>query len=104
MPNPKSSRSTPDQPGLGSLAWGAGAAVLMVACCAGSALIAAGALGAVGAWLAIPWVIGLAVALGAASLVGLVRRTSSSHIDDCCPPERVTTDITTPHAAREKDH
>lgn len=70
---------TPDQPGHGSLGWGAGAGVLVVLCCAGPALIAAGALGAVGAWLANPWVIAIAVAIAATALVALLRRTSSRH-------------------------
>jgi mercuric ion transport protein len=73
MTNPRSSRPTP--PGHGSLGWGAGAAVLAVLCCAAPALIAAGALGAVGAWLASPWVVGIAVALAGLALFVLVRRT-----------------------------
>jgi mercuric ion transport protein len=73
MTNPRSSRPTP--PGHGSQGWGAGAAVLAVLCCAAPALIAAGALGAVGAWLASPWVVGIAVALAGLALFVLVRRT-----------------------------
>ncbi|GAA4888940.1 hypothetical protein H7X46_23280 [Pseudonocardia sp. C8] len=44
-----------------------GLGVLLVLCCAVPALIAAGALGVLGAWLRNPWVIG--AALGAALVV-----------------------------------
>lgn len=97
----------PTEPRWGSLAWGGGVAVLMVVCCAAPALIAggvaAGALGALGAWLSNPWVIGLAVALAALVAVRLAshpgRRgpaTGSRH--DCCPPtqqEPTRSDTTT---------
>lgn len=39
-----------------------GVGVLLVLCCAAPALIAAGALGALGAWLRNPWMIGAALA------------------------------------------
>ncbi len=83
MKSPRSPRRTPDQPGSGSLLWGAGAALPAVLRCAGPALLAAGAasgvLGAIGAWLASPWVIGLAVAIAAMAVAGLVRRTGEPH-------------------------
>lgn len=44
-----------------------GVGVLLVLCCAAPVLIAAGALGVLGAWLWSPWVIG--AALGAALVV-----------------------------------
>ena len=100
--------NTPEDPGVGSLLWGAAAALLAVLCCAGPVLIAVGAsagvLGAIGAWLASPWVIGLAVALAAVAVVGLVRRIGSGHSDDdCCAPDRSTADSTPPGTGRDKD-
>ncbi|WP_406690319.1 hypothetical protein REH65_31105 [Saccharopolyspora sp. ID03-671] len=63
-----------------------GLMTLAVLCCAGPALIAAGALGALGAWLANPWVLAAAVLL----LVGLgawaLRRNRGTTRADCCPP------------------
>lgn len=55
---------------------GVGLALLVIACCAGPVLIAAGALGALGAWLASPWVIAAAVVLMIAAVTAAVRRRS----------------------------
>lgn len=75
------------------MAAGIGAALLMVICCAAPALVAAGALGALGAWLSNPWVIGAAIALAAAIvlsvLTGRSRRGQEDGQEDrdaCCPP------------------
>lgn len=93
MPNPVPPRPDPERWGSGTLCAGIGAAVLMVICCAAPVLLAAGALGAVGAWLPNPWVIGTAVALVGAVTVSVLRRHSrtgpQSEVDDggdCCPP------------------
>jgi hypothetical protein len=72
--------------GLGGSLAGVGFAALMMLCCAAPALIAAGALGVLGAWLASPWVIGGAVLLlvvGVGAVVGR-RRGGSSGGSDCC--------------------
>lgn len=58
---------------LGTLGVGA-VALLAVLCCAGPALLAAGVLGAVGAWLASPWLIAAVLALLAAVTVWRLRR------------------------------
>jgi hypothetical protein len=74
---------------------GAGAGLLIVLCCAAPALIAtgvaAGTLGAIGAWLANPLVIGVAIALGVVTAVGVTRRVGRRwrHVRSepgCCPP------------------
>jgi hypothetical protein len=63
--------------------------VLPVLCCAGPALLAAGALGALGSWLLNPWLIGAAILLA----VGVVgwrlhhRATGGGEPGElCCPP------------------
>ncbi len=64
-----------------------GAAVL---CCAGPGLVAAGALGVIGSWLADPWLSGAAVVLVAALVWVLRRRTPSGDGCGCgapTPPE-----------------
>lgn len=72
--------------GLGAFA----ALVLMVLCCAGPALVAAGALGAFGAWLGNSWVIGGAI-LTVLLLVSAVwqrrQRGRRNMAGPCCPPE-----------------
>ncbi|WP_157183180.1 hypothetical protein [Sciscionella marina] len=71
--------------------WAAGALGLLVLCCAAPALLAAGALGAVGAWLGNPWVIGSAV-LALVAVVALVwqrhHRRQDSADPHCCPPRQ----------------
>ena len=70
------SPNRPSGKGPGLLAW-AGAALLMVACCAGPAMIAGGVatgiLGAIGAWLSNPWIIGAAAATAVITTVLLGR-------------------------------
>lgn len=67
-----------------------GVGVLLVLCCAAPSLIAAGALGALGAWLRNPWVIGAAIA-AVLVLVWQVRTrdrrgdTTGSHSDRSYP-------------------
>lgn len=84
----------PTGSGTAVVLFGVGAAVLAVVCCAGPALLAAGAVAAVGAWLASPWVIGAAVALLAGAVLWTVRRRVSapagSDSADCCnDPDRL---------------
>nr|WP_179367770.1 hypothetical protein [Streptomyces albidoflavus] len=66
---------------------GIGAALLMIACCAGPALIAAGALGTIGGFLGNPWVIAAAVLILAAAVTAAVRRRRGRR-DACCPPTK----------------
>lgn len=96
----------PGQPGgsgPSGLLLGSGVALFAVVCCAGPALIAAGALGVIGGWLASPWVIGAAVALLVAAVVWTVtrRRGTSDSADGCNPSQSHGTGL--PHASRE-DH
>lgn len=73
-------------PGLGA---GAGIGVLMIVCCAGPALIAAGVLGAVGRFLGNPIVVAASVALAVVAVTAVVRRRGR---DECCTPAQVDTE------------
>lgn len=64
-----------------------GVVAAMALCCGLPLLIAAGALGSLGAWLGNPWVTGAAVLGALALMVRLVRRRTSRSADDCCPPQ-----------------
>ncbi|WP_199796532.1 hypothetical protein [Pseudonocardia dioxanivorans] len=57
----------------------AAVALLGALCCAGPALLAAGALGAVGSWLSNPWLIAAAAALGLAAAGWALRRHGARH-------------------------
>lgn len=75
-------RRSNDGPGIGL---GIGAGLLMVLCCAGPALVAGGALGAVGRVLGNPVVVVAGIAVAAIGVVTvLARRGRAQH--DCCPP------------------
>lgn len=63
---------------------GAGAVALMVLCCAGPTLVAAGVLGSVGAFLGNPLVIAGGLLLAAAAVLIVIRRRSDHAA--CCPP------------------
>jgi membrane protein implicated in regulation of membrane protease activity len=64
-----------------------GIGALLLVCCAAPFLIAAGALGALGAWLGSPWVIAGAVLAALAVIATVWRRHRRSHgADRCCPP------------------
>lgn len=93
----------PDGSGPSGVLLGSGAALFMVVCCAGPALIAAGALGALGGWLRSPWLIGAALTLLAAAVLWtMARRRKGSDSTDCCsPPQARRTDL--PESIRE-DH
>ena len=74
-----------EPPGLRLAATGVGAAVLVIVCCAGPALVAAGALGALGGLLSNRWVIATAaLVVIVAVMTVLVRRRSGR--DACRPP------------------
>ncbi|GAA1519515.1 hypothetical protein ACIRN4_08390 [Pimelobacter simplex] len=92
-----------DGSGPSGVLLGSGAALFMVVCCAGPALIAAGALGVIGGWLGSPWLIGAALTvLAAAVLWTMTRRRNGSDAADCCnPPQLSHTDL--PESTRE-DH
>ncbi len=66
-----------DRVGLGADLAAAAVFGLAVLCCAGPALLAAGALGALGGWLADPWLIGAAVVLIAAAVARALRRRTT---------------------------
>jgi mercuric ion transport protein len=63
---------------------GIGAVVAMVLCCIGPALVAAGALGAVGGLLGNPGVVVAGAAVAAAAVVAAVRRRQRG--DPSCRP------------------
>ena len=66
---------------------GAGAALLMVACCALlPILIAGGAIAGLGAFLRNPWVIGAGIALAILALIAISRRGGGTAGHGCCPP------------------
>lgn len=96
-PTPHSMRDS-----LGNAAIGGLAAL----CCAGPALLAAGALGVLGSWLLNPWLIGAAVllALGAVGLRLRHRASTSSGADGelCCPPAPDAGQSPPAPAARER--
>ncbi|WP_435057742.1 mercury transporter [Streptomyces sp. bgisy060] len=75
--------------GTGTATAGIGLVLLMIACCALPALIAAGALAGIGAALGNPWVIAIAAFFLATIVTALVRRFRSGR-GDCCPPEDTT--------------
>lgn len=87
----------------GGLLIGAGAALAMVLCCAGPALVAGGLLAGIGGLLRNPWVIGAGIAvLALAVLVTLTRHRRSRDTDDCCaPPARHTPTI---HPPKDRYH
>lgn len=57
----------------------------MTLCCAGPALLAGGALGAVGGFLSSPLVV---IAGGALALAAVVARRAARGDGACCPPSR----------------
>lgn len=67
----------------GSLRWGAGAAVLMVICCAGPVLIAAGALTGIGGLLRNPWVIGAGLVLVLGAVLIAIQRHRKRDRNNC---------------------
>jgi hypothetical protein len=74
----------PSHAGMAAVGIG-GAAVLMIVCCAGPALIAAGALAGIGGFLGNPWVIAAAAVVLVAAVTAVIRRRRPSR-DACCPP------------------
>jgi mercuric ion transport protein len=64
---------------------GIGAVLLAIICCAGPALLASGALGAIGGFLGSPWVITAAALLLVAAVTAVIRRRRFGR-DACCPP------------------
>lgn len=84
--------------GAGVAAASAGAALLVIVCCVGPALLAVGALGALGGFLSNAGVITAAVAtaavLAGAAITVLVR---SRCRDDACSPPQLRADQEGPH-------
>lgn len=63
-------------------------AVAMVLCCAGSALVAAGVLGAIGRMISSPVIILAALAAATGAIVAVVRRHRGGVTADGCPSAR----------------
>jgi mercuric ion transport protein len=83
------------------MAAGIGAALLVIVCCAGPALIAAGVLGAIGGVLGNPWMIAAAIVVLVAAVTTVVRRRRPGR-KACCPPAGP---LNTPAAAdRDRPH
>lgn len=76
----------PEQPAR-SAALMAGVGVLMVVCCAGPALVAAGALGVVAAWLHNPALLGAAAGAVVVTIAWLLARRQRPRRDACCPSD-----------------
>lgn len=88
MTNPPHDRATTaDRPTRGATqaGLGFGAVALMLLCCAGPALLAAGALGSLGAFLGNRLVILVGSVVAAAAVIGVGRRHSRGAA--CRPPE-----------------
>lgn len=81
----RSPRPGHEPSGTGMAAAGIGAALVLIICCAGPALIAAGALGAIGGFLGNPWMIAAAVLVLVTAVTAVVRRRRLGR-DACCPP------------------
>ncbi len=79
-------QGTPERPAR-SAAMMAGVGVLMVLCCAGPALVAAGALGVAAAWLHNPALLGAAAGAAVLTIAWLVARRQRPGPDTCCPPD-----------------
>lgn len=84
----------------------AGLGLLMLACCAGPALITGGALGVLGDAVHSPWLLA-AGGLAVAAAVGYIlyrraRQRCGQATSDCCPPE--TANTTPGHQADPRAH
>ncbi len=96
-------RSVREYLGIGALV------TLPVLCCAAPALLAAGALGALGSWLVNPWLIGAAV-IGLLAVLGWVRqRTTAAAQADRCGPRAAPTasgtpPLISPNALQPQEH
>lgn len=79
--------NTPDNDsgGFGGLLAVAGGVLVMVACCAGPALIAGGVLAGLGGVLTSPWLLAAGVLVVAAA-VGYTLRRRARKATGCCPP------------------
>jgi hypothetical protein len=83
---PSHDQEAPDAP-LRSAAGMVGLGVLMLLCCAGPALVAAGALGALAAWLRNPVLLGAAAGAAAVALAWVAARRWRPAGDSCCAPD-----------------
>ncbi len=78
---------TPRRPSHGSgTAAAVGAALVMVVCCVGPALLAGGALGALGGVLRSPWLIAVGTLVVATAIILVVRRGRADRAHCCRPP------------------
>lgn len=76
-------------------ALGVGAVFAMVLCCAGPVLVAGGAIGAIGGFLASPVVIALGISLIVCALVAAARRARTE--EDRCAPQAAPTSTDEAH-------
>ena len=93
--------------GIGGPLAVAGAALAMVVCCAGPALIAGGVLTGLGGVLTSPWLIGAGVLVIAAALGYTLRRRAAGMAARCCPPgtaPRTTADDHDHDTVRHEHH
>ena len=90
--------------GIRHAAAATGIAVLALLCCAGPALVAAGTIGAIGAWLCNPWVIVSAIVLAAVAVAGMLRLARSGRKTDCCELAADDAQATPPTTTPEPDH
>ncbi|MFI0107884.1 hypothetical protein ACH4NW_05875 [Streptomyces globisporus] len=105
MPTTDRPRRRDQEPsGRGMAAAGVGVALLMIVCCAGPVLVAAGALGALGGFLGNPWVITAAALLLVAAVTAVALRRRAGR-DTCCPPtgSPKTTDREHPHVPADEE-
>ncbi|WP_062641437.1 hypothetical protein [Streptomyces maremycinicus] len=65
---------------------GIGAALLMIVCCAGTVLLAGGALAGLGGVLVSPWLLAPAAVLLVGGLLWRLRHRRTGSGDACCPP------------------
>ncbi|MEV5876405.1 hypothetical protein AB0L75_19655 [Streptomyces sp. NPDC052101] len=82
-----------------TVAW-IGAALLVVLCCAGPTLVAAGALAGLGAWLSSPWLIAAAAVLLATAVITAIHRHRGN--TSCRPPAGGRADEERPHGPGQR--
>ncbi|WP_262407027.1 hypothetical protein [Tsukamurella columbiensis] len=81
--------------GVGGVLAVAGAALAMIVCCAGPALIAGGVLTGLGGALTSPWLLGAGLLVTAAALGYTLRRRAAGKAARCCPPSPAQRPTTT---------
>jgi len=82
----------------------AGAGVLIVACCAGPALVAAGTLGVLAAWLHNPALLGAAAGAAVATIAWLLARRQRPRPDACCPSDATSDPLARDSTSQPRAH